>query len=158
MRTYFITEKSEIEKIIAQCDICFVGMTATDGSPYVLPMNFGYIEGKIILHSAPEGTHLQHIAQNNKVCIAMNCGTQVRWQHPAVACSYRMESVSVVCKGAVSFVENDDDKVKYLNILCAHYSDRKFEYSAPAIRNVKVWLIEISQMTCKATGQKVKNL
>ncbi|MCL1868217.1 MAG: pyridoxamine 5'-phosphate oxidase family protein [Paludibacter sp.] len=156
MRKYFISEKSEIEKIIAKCEICFVAMSASDGTPYVLPMNFGYIDGKIILHSAPEGTHLQYLAQNNRVCIAMNCGTQTRWQDAEVACSYSTEAISVVCKGAVSFVENENDKIKYLNVLCAHYSDRKFEYSAPAVHNVKIWLVEIDEMTCKAIGQKVR--
>ena len=155
MRTYFITEQSEIEQIISKCEICFVAMATPDGIPYVLPMNFGYIDGKIILHSAPEGTHLQYIEQNNHVCIAMNYGVELRWQHQQVACSYRTEAVSVVCNGRVSFIEDESDKIKYLNVICAHYSDRQFEYSQPALRNVKIWLVEIDKMTCKAVGQKV---
>ncbi|MCL2596077.1 MAG: pyridoxamine 5'-phosphate oxidase family protein [Paludibacter sp.] len=156
MRTYFITDKSEIEQIISKCEICFVSMVSTDGMPYVLPMNFGYIDGRIVLHSAPEGTHLQYLALNNRVCIAMNYGVDLRWQHPLVACSYRTEAVSVVCNGIVSFVENENDKIKYLNALCAHYSNNQFEFSIPAVRNVKIWLVEIDKMTCKAVGQKVK--
>ena len=55
MRTSFITDQKEIDKIITERQICFVGMVEEDGSPYVIPMNFGYVDGKIILHFAGKG-------------------------------------------------------------------------------------------------------
>ena len=42
MKTLIHTDKEQIESIIRQSDVCFVGMADTDGTPYVLPMNFGY--------------------------------------------------------------------------------------------------------------------
>ena len=42
MKTLTHTEKEQIEQIIRMCKVCFVGMADTDGTPYVLPMNFGY--------------------------------------------------------------------------------------------------------------------
>ena len=48
MRTSFITDKKEIESIIDQCDICFIGIIEADGTPYVIPMNFGYLNNEII--------------------------------------------------------------------------------------------------------------
>ena len=45
MKTLIITEKEEIEQIIAKCTVCFVGLADTDLIPYVIPMNFGYKEG-----------------------------------------------------------------------------------------------------------------
>ena len=41
MKTLIHTDKEQIESIIRQSDVCFVGMADTDGTPYVLPMNFG---------------------------------------------------------------------------------------------------------------------
>ena len=67
MKTLIITEKEEIEQIIAKCTVCFVGLADTDLTPYVIPMNFGYKEGTVYLHSAqhtfqkpPNMHHLQH--------------------------------------------------------------------------------------------------
>ena len=57
MKTITITDSAEMEQIISECQICFVGFATPDGMPYVLPMNFAYHEGQIILHS----THLAHI-------------------------------------------------------------------------------------------------
>ena len=53
MKTIVHTDKEHIEAVIQKCDVCFVGMVDSDGFPYVIPMNFGYQDGVIYLHSAP---------------------------------------------------------------------------------------------------------
>ena len=45
MKTLIHTDKEQIESIIRQSDVCFVGMADTAGTPYVLPMKFGYKDG-----------------------------------------------------------------------------------------------------------------
>ena len=47
MKTLVHTDKELIEETIKKCDICYVGLADTDGTPYVLPMNFGYRDGYI---------------------------------------------------------------------------------------------------------------
>ena len=157
MRTIFITDTKEIEDIINQCDVCFVGMIEQDGSPYVIPMNFGYADGEIILHSAPEGKHLNLLAKDNRVCITFSAGHKLVYQHPDVACSYSMLSKSVLCKGAVAFIEDLDEKEQKLNILMKNYTERPVKYSKPALANVKVWSVKVDEMTSKAFGQNFKN-
>ena len=48
MKTLVHTDKELIEATIKKCDICYVGLADTDGTPYVLPMNFGYRDGVIL--------------------------------------------------------------------------------------------------------------
>jgi len=157
MRTSFITDKQEIENIINQCVVCFVGITEADGTPYVIPMNFGYADNEIILHSAPEGKHLQLLALNNRVCITFCAEKKLVYQHPDVACSYSMLSKSVLCKGSVSFIEDLTEKEQALNVLMKNYAaDRPFKYSKPALMNVKVWRVSVDEITCKAFGQNFK--
>jgi len=156
MRTSFITDKKEIEAIINQCDICFVGITEADGSPYVIPMNFGYSNGEIILHSGPHGKHLSLLQLNNRICVTFCTGRKMVYQHPDVACSYSMLSKSVVCKGSISFIDDLAEKELTMNILMKNYSDRAFKYSTPALTNVKIWRMKIDEMTAKAFGQNFK--
>jgi len=156
MRTSFITDKIEIENIINQCDICFVGMIEADGTPYVIPMNFGYSNGEIILHSAPEGKHLRLLELNNRICVTFCSERKLVYQHPDVACSYSMLSKSVVCKGSVSFIEDLAEKTDVMNLLMKKFSDRTFKYSIPALTNVKVWRVTVDEMTAKAFGQNIK--
>lgn len=156
MRTTFITDTTEMESVIQQCKICFVGFTELDGTPYVIPMNFGYANGEIILHSGPHGKHLGLLERNNRVCVTFCTEGKLVYQHPDVACSYSMVSKSVLCKGAVTFIEDLTEKEKTLNMLMKNYTDRPFKYSKPALTNVKVWRVTVDEMTAKSFGQNFK--
>ncbi|MEG1564987.1 MAG: pyridoxamine 5'-phosphate oxidase family protein [Bacteroides sp.] len=149
MRTIIIKDKQRVEDIISRCDICFVGITDLEGNPYVLPMNFGYRDGVIYLHSGPTGSSIDLLARNNHVCISFSIDHELVFQHPQVACSYRMKAKSVLCRGCVNFMEELDDKREALNIIMQHYTDRDFIYSDPAVRNVKIWEVPIDQVTAK---------
>ncbi len=159
MRTSIIEDREKIDNIIANCDICFVGITGEDGVPYVIPMNFGYDGVHIILHSAPEGKHLELLKKDNRISITFCSDRKLRCQSPEVACSYSMESASVLCKGRVSFIDDNDleEKQKSMNLLMKNYSEREFRYSEPALRYVKVWKISIETITGKAFGQNFRN-
>ena len=50
MKTLVHTDKELIEATIKKCDICYVGLADTDGTPYVLPMNFGFSVWKRGIH------------------------------------------------------------------------------------------------------------
>lgn len=68
MKTLVHTDKELIEATIKKCDICYVGLADTDGTPYVLPMNFGYRDGVIYLHSAQEGrAHLHFRTESTRL-------------------------------------------------------------------------------------------
>lgn len=152
MKTIVFEDKERIEEVISKSDICFVGMVDTDNSPYVIPMNFGYQDGVIYLHSSPEGRAINILNQNNQVCITFSIDHELVFQHPKVACSYRMKAKSVICYGKVNFIENLDDKRNALDIIMHHYSGREFEYSDPAVKNVKIWEVPLEQVSAKEYG------
>ena len=87
MKTLIVTEKEQIEDIITKCTICYVGMADTDGTPYVIPMNFGYKEGVVYLHSAQEGRSIDILSRNPKICVTFSTDHALVFQHPQVACS-----------------------------------------------------------------------
>ncbi|WP_282036099.1 pyridoxamine 5'-phosphate oxidase family protein [Saccharicrinis aurantiacus] len=151
MKTVEHLNDKRIEEIIKKCDVCFIGVVDGD-MPYVLPMNFGYHNNIIYLHSAPEGRIVDILEKNANICITFSTGHELAFQHPEVACSYRMKSQSVVAWGKVQFQEDFDKKVEALNILMKQYSDKKFKYSDPAIKNVKIWEVPIDKVTCKEFG------
>jgi nitroimidazol reductase NimA-like FMN-containing flavoprotein (pyridoxamine 5'-phosphate oxidase superfamily) len=149
MKTIVYTGRDEVEEVIKSCDICYVGMADTDGTPYVLPMNFGYQDGVLYLHSAQEGKKLQILERNSKVCITFCVGHRLVHQHPDVACSYSMSAKSAIAWGTVTFEDDFDKKIEILKIFMKQYSDRVFTFNSPAVRNVKVWKIVLDNATCK---------
>ena len=122
------------------------------GTPYVLPMNFGYKDGVIYLHSAQDGRSISILERNPKVCITFSIDHALVFQHPEVACSYRMRSKSVIAWGKVAYEEDFDKKVEALDIIMKQYSDKTFRYSDPAVRNVKIWTVDIDEVSCKEFG------
>ena len=101
-----------------------------------------------LLEEEPLG-ELEH---NNNVCITFSVGHKLVYQHEKVACSYSMRSESAMCRGQVEFIEEIDEKRRALDIIMRHYTDSEFNYSDPAVRNVKVWQVRINQMTGKVFG------
>ncbi|HHX31554.1 MAG TPA: pyridoxamine 5'-phosphate oxidase family protein [Bacteroidales bacterium] len=152
MRTVSVSDLSSVEEIIKSCDICNVGMVDSSGVPYVLPMNFGYKEGVIYLHSAQEGSSVSMLEVNPNVCITFCSNTKLVWQNEEVACSYRMRCESAICHGKVVFEEDFDEKVKALNIIMSQYSSREFNYSDPSVNNVKIWKVAIDKHSAKKFG------
>lgn len=151
MKTVEHLNNERIEKIIKKCNVCFIGVV-DDDMPYVLPMNFGYKDNVIYLHSAPEGRIIDILNKNKNICITFSTDHELVFQHPEVACSYRMKSKSVVAWGKVIFQEDFEKKKEALHIIMEQYSEKKFEYSEPAIKNVKVWEIPVDKVSCKEFG------
>lgn len=145
-----------MEDIICSCKVCIAGLNGDDGFPYLFPMNFAYADGKIILHSAPEGRHLSLLTNDNRITVTFCTDGELVYQHKQVACSYRMNAKSVICKGKVSFVEDIETKEKLLNTFMTHYVEGHFKYSLPALKNIKVWVVNIEEMTARAFGQPHK--
>ncbi len=152
MRTISIEEQKRVEKVIRECQVCYVGMADGDGKPYVLPMNFGYEEGMIYLHSAREGSSILILEKNPHVCITFCTDPALVWQNEEIACSYRMRCSSVICHGEVVFEEEYDEKVKALNSIMKQYSGREFSYSGPSVRNVKIWKVAVEKISAREFG------
>ena len=125
-----------------------------NNKPYVLPMNFALDGETIILHSAQSGRMWETIVKNKNVCINWTLGEELAYQDEHVGCSYRVKSKSVNVEGEVELVEDFDEKVRCLNLLMAQYSNREFQFNAPAVRNVGILKVNISEISGKEFGAK----
>jgi uncharacterized protein len=145
--------QQEIEQIINASIVCHVSMVDNDGLPYVLPFNFGYKDGRLYIHSAPEGKKIEIWKRNPTVCIAFSTGYEMRIQNEKVACSYSMKYRSVLVHGELIPVMEYERKIDVLNIIMAKYSGKSdFSYSRPAVENVKVFEIKIARVEGRVYG------
>lgn len=153
MRTLFIENREEIDKIIKGCKTCFFAMS-DNGFPYVLPMNFALEGDSVILHSAQSGRMWETLLKNQNVCINWIIGEDLKWQDVRVGCSYRVKSKSVLVEGKVEFIEDFDEKTRCLKLLMGQYSDRNFKFNKPAVENVGIIKVAIEKITAKEFGAK----
>jgi nitroimidazol reductase NimA-like FMN-containing flavoprotein (pyridoxamine 5'-phosphate oxidase superfamily) len=152
MKHRILNSEWEIEEIIRHCRVCHVAMTGTDGKPYVVPMNFGYEEGTVYLHSSQTGKKTGILEKNPEVCIAFSTDYQLRYQNEKVACSYSMKYRSVLVYGSVEFIRETEMKTKALDIIMRNYSPRAFLYNPPSLRDVCCWKVRATRMEGRAYG------
>ncbi|MFT3992816.1 MAG: pyridoxamine 5'-phosphate oxidase family protein [Dysgonomonas sp.] len=152
MMTLTVEEQHLVDEIIMKNHLCYVGMIDINGMPYVIPMNFGYSDDIIYLHSAHEGGSILALEKNPNVCITFCSQPELTYQNVDVACSYRVKGSSVICRGKVEFENDYEEKVKALDILMKQYTDREFTYSVPAVNNVRVWKVKIDTISTKVFG------
>lgn len=157
MRTLFIENREEIEKIIRKCKTCYLAMS-DGGFPYVLPMNFALDNDSIILHSAQGGRMWETLKKNPNVCINWTLGEEIKWQNVKVGCSYRVQSKSVLVEGKVEFIDDFYEKTRCLELLMGQYSDREFKFNKPSVENVGVIKVAIKKISAKEFGAKVGKL
>lgn len=157
MQTVSVEEKEKIEALIRRNVVCYVGLIDLEGNPYVIPMNFGYNDEVLYLHSGPESGSVEALKKNPSVCITFSEGHELIYYDEEVACSYRMKSSSVICRGKVEFEDDFDKKIEALNIIMSHYTDREFKYSDPAVKNVLIWKVKIDDVSSKLFGVPHRN-
>jgi len=149
----FLNKLEQIEPIITESNVCHVAMVDFDNKPYVLPFNFGYKNGVIYLHSAPEGKKINILKSNPYVSINFTTAHNLFSINEDVACSYGMQYKSVLVNGKVEFIENDDEKIEAFNIFMQNYvKNRDFKYSTPSIKEVTVFKVKIESFTGKLYG------
>lgn len=142
----------EIEKIINKCDVCYVGLVDLEGNPYVIPMNFAYQNNELYLHSSPVGNKIDFINNNNNISVIFSADHKLRHQDPNVACSYGMKYRSVQLFGNINYVDNLLEKKSILNFIMQKYTQKDFEYSEPALKNVKVMKVKTTKILGRIYG------
>jgi uncharacterized protein len=151
LRPRMLSKKEEIEKIINEAQVCYLGMSQ-DNMPYVLPMNFAYETDAVYLHAAPEGHKLEVLKANPEVCLNFNTGNELFHRHKEVGCSWGMKFKSVNWYGKATFIEDYAEKYRIMQLFMIKYAGASYEFSEPSIRNVAIIRIGAGKMTGKVYG------
>ena len=149
-----ITDPSEIEKILKQGDVISVAMCQGD-QPYVLPFNYGFLNGLIYIHSARKGFKLDVLTQNPKVCFNVTTDVQLVPADTPQDCSVAYSSV--VGFGRVRMVDDPVEKLAALEAVMVQYYPKNdaWQYPDKVVAACTVWCIEIEHLTgkCKRPPQ-----
>lgn len=68
-----IESMEEIDLIIQSENILRLGL-CVENQPYIIPVNYGYLDKQFFVHCAKEGRKLDMIALNPNVCIEIDRG------------------------------------------------------------------------------------
>jgi uncharacterized protein len=144
-----ITDQNLIESIIREAPVCRIAL-ADENRPYIIPMNFGFRDHCLYLHSAREGKKIDIIRKNNQVCFEVDLVKEIVPSEDA--CNWSVKYQSVIGSGNASIIDGIAEKRAALNIIMAKYSAKSsFEYPNKSINNVLIIKIEITSLTGKSS-------
>ena len=145
-----ISDRSEMESLLREAEVCRLGCIDDLGRPYIVPLSFGYREGKIYIHSAPEGQKIDILKKNPECCVEVDeCREIVRGGTP---CNAGMRYRSVICRGKACFISDPEEKQAGLNCILDHYVFDPYSFSEKEMMGVCVIRIDIVEMTGKKSG------
>ncbi len=125
----------DMEKMLSTVSHGRLGLCA-DNEPYVVPVAFGYINGKIYLHGAKTGKRVDYVKRNPRVCFEVD--------------SYNKDGSwrSVIAYGIATLSEKTEMKLKCMNALAQKWpGSRRVDYATVEKMDICVCEIDIEQMT-----------
>lgn len=144
-----IKDQAGIESVIQDSQVCRMGL-CDDGKPYVVPMNFGYRDGKVYMHCATEGRKLDVIRKNPRVCLEFDADLRVKYAQEA--CNFTMNYKSVIAWGRAQVLKGTEEKIYGMNVIMGHYTGKEYEFPAQALARIVVIRVDIEEMTGKQNG------
>jgi len=140
-----ITDLTEIEELLNRAEICRLGM-ADGGTPYIVPMNFGYRNRALYFHTGTAGKKIDILRKNDTVCFEADLDIEV--VRADTACGWSMRYRSAVGTGRAVFVEDAAGKKEALDIIMAHYGGTgPWEYRENSFERACIIKVEIGTIT-----------
>jgi nitroimidazol reductase NimA-like FMN-containing flavoprotein (pyridoxamine 5'-phosphate oxidase superfamily) len=144
----------EMEKILRKETMGFLGL-CMDGMPYVVPLTYGYVKGKILFHCALTGKKLDYIKANPQVCFAVGRQSGKVCRHPQGA-RCPVDTDSVICYGKARIIEDTEERWEILNRFNRHLQPDAEEIPVEAISRCYAIEIKITKMTGRQQRKGIK--
>jgi hypothetical protein len=140
----FINSRAEMEQFLNEEVLGYLGL-CSDGQPYVVPLNYAYVDGKIIFHCALEGKKLDDIRRNPRVSFAISRQTGEVRDHTGAPC--HLDSDSVICFGLARLVEDFNERAAVLNAFNRHYRPEAADLATERVQGCMAVEITVTEMT-----------
>ena len=145
---------TDMEGILAIAESAkFLHLAMFDGNfPYIVPLHFGYeyADGALTfyMHGAKEGHKLDLIKACPNACVELECDV-VPISGGEVPCNYGSAFASIIARGQVCLVEDEQEKMHALNALMKHQTGREFPFAPQMVASVAVIKFVSTDFTAK---------
>ena len=146
-----------------------VSMIDKDNEPYGIPLSIVRYENILYFHSAMDGRKVKIFEKNPNVSISFVGETKIPENYTKgeldeiakdesksvllISRVFTTEYESVVMKGKVRLIEDKEEKIKAMRLICEKYTPTKMDYFDVAIKSglkrTNVYGIEIEEIKAK---------
>ena len=122
-----------------------------DDRPYVVPLNYGYSDNSIYMHSAESGKKIAILKQNNRVCFEIEYSAEIV-KHE-LSCGWSTRYRSLIGIGTIEIITDFEQKKAGLDIIMAHYGKKdNNEYKNNLVNSIVILKLNIEEITGKQSG------
>ena len=145
-----ITDQLTLEEILRGAIICRMAMMDGD-LPYIIPFNYGYKEGCLYIHSAPDGKKIDLLRKKPEVCFEVEDKMEITTGE--LACDWSTRYRSVVGYGNVEILSDEASKQQGLEVIMAqHGAPELVEFNPKNISRMVILKLTITSMTGKQSS------
>lgn len=144
-----ITDRTEIDEIIKATNLMHIALVDGD-MPFLVPVFYAFDGTALYFHSAQVGSKIEILKRNNNVCFEISIDNGfIESEEP---CDFEAKHRTVIGIGKAVFVEDTADKIKALDLIVAHFTEKKFEYPKTNLDRTAVIRIDIVSVKGKKHG------
>lgn len=145
-----IKDKHILAEILKSAVICRMAMM--DGElPYIIPFNYGYGDGCLYIHSAPDGKKIDLLRTNPEVCFEVEDEMEITKGEQA--CDWSTRYRSVVGYGTVEILSDGESKKRGLEVIMAqHGAPELVRFNQKNLDRMVILKLTITSMTGKQSS------
>lgn len=146
-----ILEESKIIDLLNNTNTGSLAMLNEDGSPYVIPVHFVYINEKIYIHGLPKGKKIDNINNDSRVSLCAYDMKGLLLDEDEDPCDTNTEYESVVIMGNAAILDDLDTKKIALGEVIKKYTPHLSDKEIPMnmLKGTAVIELEIKEITGK---------
>ena len=147
--------EAAVDEMLATSYCGRLATVGTDGSPYVCPLLYVWMDRTIWLHNTSARGHLQdNVRHAPRVCFEVDAPGQV-YSYGRYQCDTALEYRSVIVFGTIRIVEDRPLKAAFFDALMAKYSAAESGRPKgfyPRLDNVTTYAVAVDRMSGKQTS------
>ncbi len=155
--------------VIEKSDYGNLSVVDHNNNPYIVPLSLAIDDDNLYFHSAKEGLKTRLLEDGKNVCISFITDVKVPDNYTneeldiivkdkdktkvLISSVFTTEFASTIVYGRVYLVENYDEKVKAMRLICEKYTKEKMDYFEQAIefgmKRTNVYKVKIDEIMSK---------
>jgi uncharacterized protein len=146
-----ITDPDELAAIIKNNRICHLAL-ADGNHPHIVPVNYGYADGSLYIHSALEGEKITVIRKNSRVAFEILDGFDIIAADRA--CHFATRYRCLIGTGTATILCDAHANRKALDIIMRHHTGKGgWTYDDASLQKMCIIKIAILEMKGKKSGR-----
>lgn len=144
-----IADPAGIDDVLRRATVLCIALR-DEPAPYVVPVNFGWEEGTLYVHGAPEGTKMDLLARDGRVGFCAWVDDALVTGTTACDCSAR--GASVAGTGVARLVTEPGEKLRGLDAIMRHYGQERPVYRPEVLARTALIAIAVDSLAGKRLG------